>query len=225
MENQNQSYGPLNSEQMISEKKPIAHNVRMIFITIVVLLIAVGGYIVLSNQSLKVQVQKALKLVPSTPEKNTEMNELDLFISEIQDRTIPWIEARADKESVAVGEEVTVTLYGFSGGKDITGYDVLIGIDPEMFEVVSIETASPVFQIFQFDKGLYYSVTGIKDVQVQDATIFDDTALVNVVLKAKQKGENVVTILTSKDKEQTKFVDNDVQVLTPQIGSMFVTVE
>ena len=66
MENQNQSYGPIDSAQMISEKKPAAHNVRMIFITVVVLLIALGGYIVLSNQGLKVQVQKALKLVPAS---------------------------------------------------------------------------------------------------------------------------------------------------------------
>ncbi|PIZ64040.1 hypothetical protein CO051_02115 [Candidatus Roizmanbacteria bacterium CG_4_9_14_0_2_um_filter_39_13] len=224
MENQNQSYGPIDSQQMISEKKPAAHNVRMIFITIVVLLIALGGYVVLSNQNLKVQVQQALKLVPVIPEKNSKENDIDLFISEIQDRNIPWIEARADKEEVSVGENVMVTIYGFSGGKDITGYDALIGIDPEAFEVISIDSVMPGFQIFKFDKGLYQSITGIKDIQVKDPTVFDESALVTLTLKTKKKGENIVTILTSKDGEQTKFVDNDVQILTPQIGSVFITV-
>lgn len=225
MENQNQSYGPIDSEQMISEKKPAAHNVRMIFITVVVLLIALGGYIVLSNQNLKVHVQKALKLIPASTEENREIADIDLFVSEIEDRTIPWIEVRSDKESASIGETVTVTMYGFSGGKDITGYDALIGIDPEAFEVISLESATPGFQIFKFDKGMYYSVTGIKDVQMKDATVFDDTALLTVMLKPKKTGENVVTILTSKDNEKTKFVDKDVQVLTPQIGSVFISVK
>jgi len=225
MENQNQSYGPIDSEQMISEKKPAAHNVRMIFITIVVLLIALGGYIVLSNQNLKVHVQKALKLIPASTEENMEIADIDLFVSEIEDRTIPWIEVRSDKESASIGETVTVTMYGFSGGKDITGYDALIGIDPEAFEVISLESATPGFQIFKFDRGMYYSVTGIKDVQMKDATVFDDTALLTVVLKPKKTGENVVTILTSKDNEKTKFVDKDVNVLTPQIGSVFISVK
>jgi len=225
MENQNQSYGPIDSQQMISEKKPAAHNVRMIFITVVVLLIALGGYIVLSNQNLKVQVQKALKLVPSSPEENMDLADIDLFVSEIQDRTIPWIEVRSDKESAAIGDTLTVTMYGFSGGKDITGYDALIGIDPEAFEVISLESAMPGFQIFKFDKGMYHSVTGIKDVQMKDATVFDDSALLTIKLKPKKIGQNVVTILTSKDNEQTKFVDKDVHVLTPQIGSVFITVK
>ncbi|MDP4011602.1 MAG: hypothetical protein Q8P72_05260 [Candidatus Roizmanbacteria bacterium] len=224
MENQNQSYGPLDSASMISEKKPTAHSVRMIFITVVVLLIALGGYVILSNKELKVQVQQALKLVPVIPEKNSKENDIDLFISEIQDRNIPWIEARAEKDEVSVGENIIVTIYGFSGGKDITGYDALIGIDPEAFEVISIDSVMPGFQIFKFDKGLYQSITGIKDIQMKDVTVFDQSALVSLTLKTKKKGENIVTILTSKDSEQTKFVDNDVQILTPQIGSVFITV-
>lgn len=225
MENQNQSYGPLNSQNMISEKKHSIHTFRMTFITIVVLLIALGGYIVLSNQNLKVQVQKTLKLVPSNPEKNTEFNDIDFFVSEIQDRAIPWVEVRVDQKNVSLGEEVKVILYGFSGGKDISGYDILIGLDPEVFEVVSIISELPGFQIFQFDKGMYYSVTGIKDIQKKDPTVFEDTPLISVILKPKQKGEHVVTLLSSKDKEQTQFVDNDVQVLKPQIGSVFLTVK
>jgi len=224
MENQNQSFGPLNSSEMISEKKPASHNVRMVFITVVVLLIALGGYMILSNQDLKVQFQRVLKLVPTTPQENTEFNDIDLFVSEIQDRTIPWIEARTDTEAVLVGEDVRVTLYGFSKGKDIVGYDVLVGIDPEAFEVVSVTSDISEYIIKDFDKGMFYSVTGIKNPQVNDPTVFDETALLTFVLKAKQKGENVVTILSSKGNEQTKFVDNDVKVQTPQIGSVFITV-
>ena len=220
---ENQSYGPVDSAQMISEPAPTQHKYRMILITVVVLLIALGGFIVLTNESLKGRMQEALHLVSPKTEPNTNRETLELFASEITDRSQPWVEVKAPDTEAAVGEEVAVTIYAFSGGKDITGYDLLIGIDPTQYEVVNITSELPSFQIQTFDRGMYHAVTGIKNLQAQDPTLFNDTALVKVVLKPKTSGESVITVLATKCQERTQLVDKDVIIIEPQVGSDFIT--
>lgn len=220
---ENQSYGPIASSQMISEPPQQRHNYRMIFITIIVLLIALGGYTVLTNANLKARMQEALLLVTPQSEPNTNKETLELFASDISDRSLPWIEVRSPDADASVGQEVTVTINAFSGGKDITGYDLLIGIDPAQYEVISITSELPSFQLQTFDRGMYHAVTGIKNLQSQEATLFDDTPLVKVVVKPKTTGEGVVTVLSTKGQERTQLVDKDVVIIEPQVGSDFIT--
>lgn len=220
---ENQSYGPIDSSQMISEPAHAHHNYRMILITVIVLLIALGGYMVLTNRDLKARMQESLHLVTPKTEPNTNKETLELFASEITDRSIPWVEVKAPDTEAAVGEEIAVTVHAFSGGKDITGYDLLIGIDPAQFEVVSITSELPSFQIQAFDQGMYRAVTGIKNLQSQDATIFNDTPLVKVVVKSKTTEDGVITVLSSKGQERTQLVDKDVVIIEPQVGSDFIT--
>ncbi|QQS43284.1 hypothetical protein IPM65_03925 [Candidatus Roizmanbacteria bacterium] len=220
---ENQSYGPVDSAQMISEPAHPQHNYRMIFITITVLLIAFGGYIVLTNDGLKARMKEALHLVSPKTEPTTNKETLELFASEITDRSQPWVEVKAPEQEATVGQEVELTVNAFSGGKDITGYDLLIGIDPSQYEVVSITSELPSFQIQAFDRGMYRAVTGIKNLQSQDPTLFNDTPLVKVVLEPKTTGEGVVTVLTTKGQERTQLVDKDVVIIEPQVGSVFIT--
>ncbi len=221
---ENQSYGPLNSAQMISEEPHHRYNYRMIFITVVILLIALGGFVVLTNPKLKARMQEALHLVNPQVETNTNQEELELFASNIKDRSIPWVEVKAPESAARTGEEVTVYIHAFSGGKDITGYDLLVGIDPAQFEVVNITSELPTFQIRAFDRGMYHAVTGIKDLQAQDPTVFNDTPVLKVVLKPITSGEGVVTVLSTKGQERTQLIDADVVIMEPQVGSAFIKV-
>jgi len=66
-------------------------------------------------------------------------------------------------------------------------------------------------------------VTGIKNLQSQDPTLFNDTPLVKVVIKPKTTGEGVVTVLSTKGQERTQLVDKDVVIIEPQVGSDFIT--
>jgi len=91
--------------------------------------------------------------------------------------------------------------------------------------VISVSSKSDAFQIFSFDKGTHSSVTGIKNIQVTEPTIFDETPLVSIILRPKMKGEGLLTVTSTKDKEKTQFVDNEVNVIIPQIGSVFITVK
>lgn len=220
---ENNSYGPVDSAQMISEPAHTQHNYRMIFITITVLLIALGGYIVLTNEGLKARMQEALHLVSPKTEPNTNKETLELFASEITDRSQPWVEVKAPESDASVGEAVEVTVNAYSAGKDITGYDLLIGIDPNQYDIMSITSELESFQIQAFDRGMYQAVTGIKNLQAQDPTLFNDTPLVKVVLKPKTTGEGVITVLSTKGQERTQLVDKDVVIIEPQVGSAFIT--
>jgi|GEM_PF-1923529 len=222
---ENQQYGSINSAQAVSETPHPRHGVRMIFITFIVLAMALGGYVILSNSELKGRMQEALNLKMIIPEKNiTQKNDIQIFSSQIQDRLIPWVEVKGSDQPVGLGEEFKVSVTAFSGGRDINGYDILLGVDPEQFEVVSVQPATTDFQIQSFDRGMYHAITGYKNLQVKTPTVLEDTAVLLITLKPKVKGQLLVTVLAKKDQEKTQFIDKDVNVIEPQVGSMFITV-
>lgn len=225
MESQNTSnqpsYGTMNSAQMINEK-PKNHSYRMILVTVIVILLGIGGYVVVSNPALKNQVKQKLNLMQKEEGVSTDSEELSLFASVITDRNSPWMEVKSTT-TVQVGQPVQITVHGFSADKEVVGYDMLLGIDTEAFSVVSVTSKAPGFQIFDFDKGIYRSVTGIKDLQATEKTLFNNTELVIVELMPKRAGKSVVTILSTKGQEKSQFVYEEgaeVRSVVPQIGSV-----
>lgn len=199
----------------------------MIIITVIVIFVGIGGYIIIANPKLKAKTKEALKLSSKTTEtNNVNLNEtLKYTDSKITDRALPWVELKPESENFEIGKESTLNIYGSSNGKDITGYDMLIGIDKEYFDIVSIESQIEGFSIFHFDRDLYQSITGIKAPQDKKETPFSDTKMIKIVVKPKKKGETLITIIASNDKEKTQMVDADVQVVTPQIGSYLAVVK
>jgi len=227
-DNPTNQYGQLKSSDMLDKSgRQDNHSIRMIFITILVIFVSIGGYIILSNPELKARTKEALKLAPKNIEQNTvdRRQSLKFVESKISDRQLPWIEVKPESDKFSVGKESTIYITGNSSGKDITGYDLLIGIDKSYFDIVSIESQIEGFNIFHFDRELYQSITGIKAPEDKETTPFADTKIVKVVVLPKMKGESLITVLGSKDQEKTQFVDSDVNVISPQIGSYLVTIQ
>jgi hypothetical protein len=127
-----------------------------------------------------------------------------------------------------VGEPIQMSVYGFSTDKEIVGYDMLLGVDTDVFTVASVTSKAPGYQIFDFDKGTYRSITGIKDLQATETTQFNDTQLIVVELIPKRAGSSVITVLATKGQEKTQFVyeeGTEVRSVTPQIGSVQLEIE
>ena len=224
MENQN-SYGPLESVAMIEEKTPKKHMMRIVFITSIVIALAVGGYLLMSQDRFTSQLKNMVSQTPSPniEQASTQATEYEMLASEIQDRTIPWIELKSDEaEKATVGQEVTILVQAFSGERDVTGYDVLFGVDPAQFEVVSIVSELPDFKIQSFNRQTYHSVTGIKDLQAKGKTLFNGNAILKLVVKPLKAGQGVVSIMSTKGMEKTQFVDSEVEVMEPQVGSVII---
>jgi hypothetical protein len=199
----------------------------MILITGVVLLIGVIGFFVSRNPSFQQIMQKTGGSTAETSNVTPAVADTSMQASTIVERAEPWIEVVSsdNKTTYAVNDTITLSINGFSKGKDITGYDILLPIDTSMFEVVRITSTKPGFSIFEFDKGTHRTITGIKDVGTKDVTAFDSTPLVSVVLKAKKQGTSTIAVSEADGNEKTQFVDSEVNVLIPQKGGLQIVVQ
>jgi hypothetical protein len=222
--NQDSNYGVLNESNMVNKESKNKHYARMVFITLFLLFLFAGGYVMLSNNEVKKQLQLATGMITAVPEQITAEEEPLLTPAVIQSRTSPWLELKSDNLNYKVGDEVMITLNGYSGGKDIVGYDILIGADSVAWETVSIDSAISDFLTRKFDRGNFQSVTGIKDIKSKDPKVLDNTPVLFLKMKPKISGQLTVSVFKNQGPEQTKFVDADVNVIEPQIGSITVNV-
>lgn len=217
-----------NAQSLPEENHGTHHSYRMIFITGVVLLVLLGGVVVLRDEKLQTRVKEAFKLntVPGN-DVNRDNDTPKVKVTTISNRNEPWVEVVSAEENTqyTVGEEIVLYVKAGTGTKDISGYDVLLAIDEQMFETVSISSEKENFQIFQFAKDDHITITGIKSLQDKTATTFNDETLLKIVLKGKNPGVGVVSIYPSQGKEKTQFVDTQVTPITPQIGSLEIEVK
>lgn len=223
----NTQFGPVDAATVPPVEPPKQHHrYRMILVTGIVILVGISGIVVSQNTNLQQIIKNSTGSSGAPTDNGQSPGENGMMASTIAERTQPWIEitSKEGKTTYMMNENITLKISGFSQGKDITGYDLVLPIDTTMFEVVSTTSVMPGFSIFEFDKGSYRTVTGIKDVGVQDVTAFDNTALVEIVLKPKKQGTSTIGF-SEQGKEKTQFVDSEVNVIVPQGGSLQVEVQ
>ncbi len=222
----NSQYGPVDSVKMNDVDEPNKHHsYRMIIITVIVILIAIGGFIIAQNENLQQTMKRTLSLGGDGGESITGRSVPDVTESSIASRDRSWMEIVPEKSTYTTSETVTLTINGYTEGRDITGYDVLLTLDTDIFELQSVSTAIPGFTVFPFDNDGYIAITAIKDIGENEPTILDGTEMLTVELKPKKKGTGVISIALENDKEKTQFVDVNVEVLVPQIGSAQVEIQ
>lgn len=223
-EDNNQQYGSVDSVKLNDIDQPDKkHNYRMIIITVIVVLIAIGGFVISQNENLQ-QTMKRTLMGQSGGETTTGQPIPLLEISSIESRERSWIELVPSSTTYTEAQNVIVNVKGFSEGRDITGYDLLVTLDPELFDLVGVSTAIPGFTIFPFNNGQYVAITAIKDIGSEEPTILDNTDMLTIELKPKKKGTGIISVALENEKEKTQLVDTDVQVIVPQIGSAQVQI-
>lgn len=145
--------------------------------------------------------------------------------SAMQDRPVPTVDPSTSAltfgtaeggTSATVGQEVVVQIKANSQGSDVNGYDLLIPYDQNAFEIIEATSAREEFQIYQFDRGDYFSITGIKLLTVTDPTPFADDAIINLRIRPKMKGNLYLEVAPEIGRETSKFVDNEVRIIKPQ---------
>lgn len=224
--NNNQQFGPTDQANFSADNgSPKNHGYRMIFITVVVILIAIGGFIVSRNENLQQVIKNT---VPSNNPSGdtTTASYVAPPVSSIANRELPWVEiTSANGQSVSQNQELVLMVNASSAGKDITGYDVLLAIDPNQFEVQSITSEVAGFSILQFEKGTHVAITGIKELGQNNPSIFNETPLLKITVKPVKRGEATVSVLLEQENEKTMLVDTEVNPITPQVGSLKVNVQ
>ena len=232
IKNTDQQYGPLDGMKVssVENETPKKGSYRMILITAVVILIGISGYLMLTNNSIKQQLQARIPFNISGGGGAVNDNNTSVVVPEGNDVSIDKSKAWLDIVPENAGQTYTmsdnVVLYvdAASGGQDITGYDALLSYDRAYFDLVEVNSAVPNFKIFKFDNKTHTSITGIKDVDDQSQSIFDNTHLLKLTLKPKQKGVSKVSIAATAGRETTQLVDVNVVVIKPQLGSEQVSV-
>jgi hypothetical protein len=143
------------------------------------------------------------------------------------DETKPWMQVAPEtgRTTYTQGEDILLEVRGFAENRDINGFDILLAHDPTDMEVVSIQVTQPEFQKFQLNKRGHITITGIKRTNVTTPVIVNNTSLIKLTIRAKKKGPLEVSILPSKNKERTKFVDSNVQVILPQLKSLKLEIQ
>ena len=200
----------------------------MILITAIVMLIGISGYLVLSNDNIKQQLIG--KLPFNIPGGGAASDKGSVALPSGNDQSIdrqqPWIDIvnASPGKTYNLSDPIILYVDVSSGGQDITGYDALLTFDKAYFDLVEVSSALPNFQIFKFDNKNHISVTGIKDINDRTQSIFDNTHLLKLTLKPKQKGTSKVGIVTNVGREVTQLVDVNVAVIKPQAGSEEITV-
>ncbi len=224
--NNNQQFGPTDQANFSMDNGQKKHGYRMILITGIVIFIAIGGFLVARNENLQQVIKNTLPVSNNPSEESGISNYVAPQASAIANREVPWVEITAENGTEAsLNQPFTFIVKASSGGKDITGYDVLLAIDPNQFEIQSISSEVPSFSILQFEKGTHVSVTGIKELGQNEPTIFNDTPILKVTVKPIKREATTISVLLEQDKEKTMLVDTEVNPITPQVGSLEVEVK
>lgn len=241
-------------EPSYGEESPHKHVSRMILVTIgVIVLASIIGFFVLRRSSSNVakkpsvptnpaqtipaddnlelkkqQAEEQAKISPTVPEPTAPKEPIiPKTTSDIADAQQPWLQIGMEekKNEFTVGEEIHFIISGFSQTKDIHGYDLILAYDPELIDVISLESLAPSFEIKQIQKKSHLTITGFKRLDVTSATPLANDQLLRVTAVSKKAGQGVVSILSEVGKERTKLVDSQVQVIIPQVQGIQLAIQ
>ncbi len=111
-----------------------------------------------------------------------------------------------------------------SDKENISAFDVLVGFDPLAFDFVEAVSLDAAFQVYSFRKDKRLTLTFVKTSQDQNLSVFSGKAVVKLSYKPKKAGDFSFTILSTSDKETTKFVNEKTEVIYPKVSEIKVTV-
>lgn len=221
----NQQFGPIENTNVANNfnlnKK---HNYRMIIITVAIVIIAIFGFVISKSQHLQQVMKRSLAGESAIEQGSTNQGKANILTSSIASRERAWLEVVPEKLSYSKDETVVVFIKAFSEGKDITGYDMLIKVDPELFNLKSASSAISGFTVLPFEKGSYIAITAIKDIGQTGQSILNNTNVLKLEFSPKKQGESTISISLNEGKEKTQLIDTDVNVIIPQIGSSKIQV-
>lgn len=130
----------------------------------------------------------------------------------------------ADK-TYSVGQPITIAVVAHSQGADIYGYDIQFKVNPEQFEISEAVSLLENFDLTQYNRGEYYSITAIKDLNDNQPFLFDSTPIVSITVVPKVAGTLTLEVLHEVKGETTKFTDKNVTVIDPQIQPLQLEIQ
>lgn len=124
-----------------------------------------------------------------------------------------------------INNPLKLSLMADSDGENVTAFDVVISYDPASFDFVKADSNNLDFKVYQYKKDNRLTLTVVKTSLSNDPSIFQGEEIINLAFKAKTKGVHTFKVLTSFEKETTKFVNEKTEVINPGVNEITVNVD
>ncbi|MBI5126945.1 hypothetical protein HZA76_00625 [Candidatus Roizmanbacteria bacterium] len=134
------------------------------------------------------------------------------------------LEGEAEVLSLKENKDFVLNVVADSNKENITAFDILVGFDPLAFDFIEAVSLDPAFQVYSFRKDKRLTLTVVKTSQDQNLSVFSGKAVVKLSYKPKKTGDFIFAILSTSDKETTKFVNEKTEVINPKVNEIKVTV-
>lgn len=228
MEN-NQEFGSLDSVSGNVKKanqSDSRHSYRMIVLSVLVFCIALGVIVTMRNPNVFQKAKTLTNSVQNTGASSFLASPKD--VPAIVDLQEPWVRVQQSdqQELLTVGQESTFVVEAYSKEYNIAGYDLLLTTNNELFEVVSVTSVLDEFTVQTFPNEDHTTITGYKNLQSKQPTIFEGTPILTIVLKAKQEGSVPLYIESLIGKEKTQFIEDNSEAtaIFPQSGGVMAEI-
>lgn len=145
--------------------------------------------------------KSAISDVPEITKNSAQNNPVENIVAE------PQFSLSTDVKTASVGSQISITLLGNSGLDSPVGFDALLAVEGGTYDIVSVKSLNTDFNVLKFVKTGRVTLTGILAPRVSKSTPWiDETPLVEVVIKAKEKGQYKLTVLQSVGRESSKIM-------------------
>lgn len=131
---------------------------------------------------------------------------------------------KGNKMSFKPGETVTLQVLADSDGKNITGFDWLIGYDSTAFSFEKAVSLDENFNLISVKKKEMIIITGTKKVTSNQETVFSNRVVAELNFKVNKTGEYQFSLLSEVGREKTQLVDVNTQIIFPQVNNVVIKV-
>lgn len=192
----------------------------LILLILIFFLIVIFGLLISFNKKNNLKSEKTNKATIS-PSSKIEDQSKDLLKKKEGGFKI-YIDE--NKNRYQLNEEITLKIVGDNFNKPVTAYDILLGLDKEIFQLISVNDLTNIFSIIKFSTKDHLTITAVKKQSVTSSVVFVNKEILLIKLKPLKKGRFSIKILSSIDKEKTQLVDENSLVYYPEANEVSVEI-
>lgn len=123
-----------------------------------------------------------------------------------------------------VNSPVNLSLVVDSNGEDVTAFDVVVSYDPVSMDFVKADSNNLSFKVYSYKKDNRLTLTVVKTGLNSEQSVFKGEEIIKLVFQPKTKGNFSFKVLSSFEKETTKFVNEKTEVIYPGVNEITVKV-
>jgi hypothetical protein len=106
------------------------------------------------------------------------------------------------------GQELVIILTADSKGRDVTGYDALVGFDTSKVQLKSVKSLVSDMTIYKYEKDNMVQITGTKSLSSTSLVFFNRTPILEYTFQPIQQGTAIFEIIDVKGKAKSQIVDS-----------------